>query len=364
MKKSYFPELDTLRFYAALSILVHHAYRYPEVWFGVDYNPPLLSKFTLSTNHAMTLFFTLSGFLITSILLKEKDKYKTISIKRFYFRRILRIYPVYLLIILISLLFSFIVPTYPYTSPLMFVLSSFFLANIGVLFSIISGTLGHLWSLSLEEQFYIFAPAIVKHSNSIAKIFMGIILLKWLSQLTILIIILVIYSLNLGVLWGENLIIIRDFIDSLWFECIAIGGLGAYLLHNHKNNMQLIFHPLSQYVLITLTIVLSFLPINIGGIFESILATLYSLIIVNIAGNPEHRIKIAHPILSYLGKISYGIYMYHPSISALTFIALQSIHRADNVEITVIFCIIVTLIVSAISYKYLELPFLQLKARY
>lgn len=86
MSRIYYPNLNGLRFFAALSVMIYHFY-------GTK---------TLNGHFGVTLFFVLSGFLITSLLLEEKQQTETISIPKFYIRRFLRIAPLYFFIIILS----------------------------------------------------------------------------------------------------------------------------------------------------------------------------------------------------------------------------------------------------------------------
>src|SRR5690625_5173289 len=105
---AYFNGLNALRFFAALLVLLHHnAVIRPKYGIGEGFG--WLGIFR-DGGYAVSFFFVLSGFLITYILLKEKDKTQTISIKRFYLKRILRIWPLYyLLIILGSIIIPFLI---------------------------------------------------------------------------------------------------------------------------------------------------------------------------------------------------------------------------------------------------------------
>jgi peptidoglycan/LPS O-acetylase OafA/YrhL len=82
MNKVYFPNLNGLRFFAAFSVMLYH-------FFGEG---------LINGHYGVVLFFVLSGFLITYLLFEEKEKFGKIEIKKFYFRRILRIWPLYYLV--------------------------------------------------------------------------------------------------------------------------------------------------------------------------------------------------------------------------------------------------------------------------
>src|SRR3954471_16382358 len=99
-KVIYFPNLNGLRFIAALLVIIHHTEQIKDL-FGLNshwknYHIWILGKL------GVTLFFVLSGFLITYLLLTEKKEFNTIFIKNFYIRRILRIWPLYYLVTILS----------------------------------------------------------------------------------------------------------------------------------------------------------------------------------------------------------------------------------------------------------------------
>ena len=148
IRGKYYPHIDGLRAFAVLSVLIYHAFPalFPGGFIGVD------------------VFFVISGYLITKGLLKDLDE-KTYSIASFYVRRIRRIFPAYLSVVAFTLITGIVV----YYGPELLTLaktalcSSVFLANIyfernSDYFSpnAHENPLLNLWSLSVEEQFYVF----------------------------------------------------------------------------------------------------------------------------------------------------------------------------------------------------------------
>ena len=159
----YLPGLNGIRAIAAFLVLCWHIYQYLELW-GIKTNlDNSISGF------GVTLFFVLSGYLITYLLLIEKERYGTIKIKNFYIRRILRIWPIYYLAILGSFImvisglnyfeYKTILPNYLYYI--------FMLANIPFTFGTSLYCITPLWSIGVEEQFYAFWPMLFKHSKKI-----------------------------------------------------------------------------------------------------------------------------------------------------------------------------------------------------
>jgi len=145
---SYYRSLDGIRGIAVLLVLLAH--------FGIN-RLTMPFHFSIDSETGVHIFFVLSGFLITTVLLKEKIKNETISLKTFYIRRILRIIPVaYLfLVVLIALNFFYQLRI----SVLDFSLSFLFLKNLPVKLG--SPFTAHFWSLAVEEQFYISFPLLL-----------------------------------------------------------------------------------------------------------------------------------------------------------------------------------------------------------
>jgi len=167
LKKNYFPNLNGLRFIAAIMVFIHHM-------------ELLKSSFNLSNfwenksifilgKLGVVLFFVLSGFLITYLLLEEEQQTKKINIKNFFKRRILRIWPLYYLILILSF---FILPNFQFFEfpgkPFSFsdfplkalLLYLFMLPNMAAANLASIPFASQSWSIGTEEQFYIIWPFI------------------------------------------------------------------------------------------------------------------------------------------------------------------------------------------------------------
>lgn len=164
---AYFFNLDALRFFSFLCVFFNHTIRIPETGsVAVDF---ILSLFTLKFL-GVSFSFTLSSFLITFRLLHTKEKDGTISLRKFYTNRILRIWPIYFLLlvicyILIPAILSLLgIPslTLPPILPFLFFYANFYMIEHGESFTF---ALSILWAISIEEQFYIFWGFISKHSK-------------------------------------------------------------------------------------------------------------------------------------------------------------------------------------------------------
>ncbi|HMC86217.1 MAG TPA: acyltransferase family protein, partial [Chitinophagaceae bacterium] len=112
------------------------------------------------------LFFVISGFLITTLLIKEKIKTNTINLKKFYIRRFLRIFPVFYLFLIVIIVLNFVlhlaIPWYIFLTAALY-LTNFFIYQT-------HWTMVHFWSLSVEEQYYLVWPALFKKNHNLALI--------------------------------------------------------------------------------------------------------------------------------------------------------------------------------------------------
>src|SRR5215471_8318316 len=160
------PELDGIRGIAIITVLLYHLFCYSmfrHSWTGLAH---LAMKVTENMSHGVDLFFVLSGFLITGILLDSRTDPR--YFRTFYARRALRILPLYYVVLAVILL------CYPNSGP--YVLLSFaHLSNVAPALSITMVN-GAMWSLSVEEHFYLFWPLVVRRVRPamVARIAAGV----------------------------------------------------------------------------------------------------------------------------------------------------------------------------------------------
>lgn len=354
-KHIYFPGLNTLRFYAAISVVIAHINDIGENFgeLGVRHTGyPLLNALALDVQSAVTLFFVLSGFLITYLLLQEQALSDTIDVRRFYLRRLLRIWPLYYLIVLLGFVVfplllgpSFILSNH---LPIQLVLVLVFLPNVvGGL-----GPLQHLWSIGLEEQFYLIWPWVLKTPARLLRISLGIILLK---------------ALLTPVVAAFQSDALNQFFQLLRFESMAIGALGAYLYFQQHRLLQRIYHPFAQALALSAMVFLALFDITPTPISHLITSLLFIILILNIATNSASRIQLEHPAFNALGQISYGIYMYHYPLLYVLVLTLNAlgVERGHGYNLILyVTTISGTLFIAHLSYRYFEAPFLKLKERF
>src|SRR5271169_6829716 len=163
--KVHFEGLNSLRFFAALFVVLGHI---PLNQTSVGLPHPSSGAFFFRGAFAVRFFFTLSGFLITYLLLEEDRRTGDIQVRSFYLRRICRIWPLYFSVVFFGLFFYHaalpwlgIAYRIDYTLPTALLLYSVLLPNLMNSLYTVGGILNPSWSIGVEEQFYlVWAPAV------------------------------------------------------------------------------------------------------------------------------------------------------------------------------------------------------------
>lgn len=362
-KHTWFSGLNSLRFFACALVIIMHAHNN----MGISHLPqlpefPLLFK-GLS---AVSFFFALSGFLITYLLLQERTSTNNISIKKFYLRRVFRIWPLYFIVIACGAFFYWkLVPSIhmnfegSYPHGLAIFLYSFFLANLMNSLYHVGGMLHITWSISVEEQFYLFWAPLAKKFK------------KYLPQLIIIVAVL---SLTVNILNTLNILNLSEgwqaFVSTLQFHYMAIGGGFAWMLFYKKDWLLNLGIFKKKYLQVLLTLLLSlyflFYQKTITGdcITALPIGLLFGWLIVNVSVNTRRIFSLNNKALDYLGKISYGMYMFHMPVVYATSFLFQKLHSVTSISMLFFpsFYIIVfgsTIGIASFSYHFIEQPILK-----
>jgi len=352
-KPLYLPGLNGIRAIAALIVITSH----------VDEFSYLFNKQEVGfrgkdmAQYSVTLFFVLSGFLITYLLILEKNRFNAIEFKKFYMRRILRIWPVYFLIVLIvGCLVSLggILPEDKSNLPhILYYI--FFIPNVPFALGGTFAALTPLWSVGVEEQFYAFWPLLMNKAKNIPKtllLFIGIyLLLKVALQYSP-------FSSVYHVFYITRL------------DCMAIGGLGAYLVLYKRRMLNIIYSKPMQIACWALFI--GSIVIHSFHVFSILDHEIYSLVflvlIMNVSTNPHTIIKLENKFLRFIGKISYGMYAYHMLfiflLGKLLSNLLAGIPNTVAMLIVYVLTLSLTIAFSYLSYQFLEKRFLKMKRKY
>lgn len=352
VKLKYFNNLDGLRGIAAFSVLTFHFIHDTRATNLID-NIEFLRATTKILQHGVTLFFVLSGFVITRILLNTKGNKDYFS--RFYKRRILRIFPLYYLYLIVHFyIFPSLIGSGPNLDFQKEVPIYLYLQNMEWLtgWEVIGP--GHFWSLAVEEHFYLFWPLIVFLVPN-----------KRIRLLTILLIIIAIpirlYFIQNGIDFNHN--------TFSRYDSIMIGCLIAIL--ERESNYSLPKLNL-KFLVPTLSVLLIF-----GGflyIFQShfflfkssikhiVLGLFFGLIIYSLITSNKRNIAsrmLETKLMQYFGKISYGLYVWHMMAIDIVFL-----FGMENFVINLVLSIVITIAIAHLSYYYYERYFLKLKKQH
>lgn len=394
MKKEHFKGIDSLRFFAALAVFFTHVELVKKfTGYGTHWIVPdeRITKFTAlesvlnkevgwlspliaySSALGVVFFFVLSGFLITYLLLKEKENYGEIQVKPFYFRRILRIWPLYYFIFIIGF---FVLPHFEFFAvpeqdkffnPNFwgnFILYAFFMPNLAFsIYTTAVPNIGQSWSIGVEEQFYLAWPWVIKKSKNLEKTLIRIIV--------VLILIKALLIIGSQYYPKPSLLVVKKFFAMSKIECMALGGLGAYYFYAKKSwILKIAFLRINQVLSVVLLPVLIFLtPRFLEDILYLIFAILFLIIILNVVGNEKSFFKFHFKPFEYLGKISYGFYMYHVLCIVFTIHLLeQTIGLNKDIstpEHLLLYGVsfVLSIVISSISYHIFEVKFIRWKDR-
>lgn len=395
VKKEYFKGLDSLRFFAALAVFFTHVELIKKfTGFGSHWIDPeeRITKFTVfqsvmskeidplspliaySSALGVVFFFVLSGFLITFLLLKEKEQNNSIAIKKFYLRRALRIWPLYYLIFILGF---FVLPYFDFFAVPgqdnffqqnfwgNLLLYACFMPNLAfAIYTTAVPNIGQSWSIGVEEQFYLLWPLLIRKSKNVLKSIL------WIAGTIITLKGLILLSAPFVKI--ESLIVLKKFLAMSKLECMALGGLGAYFLfHKKEQLLHIIYKPLSQILsVIMIPILIYFIPTALEDILHLLFSISFLVIILNVAGNEKSLLKFENRVLQYLGRISYGFYMFHVMCIVFTIHTLDKYIGLNN-DITtpqhiLLYGIsfLLTVAVSSLSYHIFEMAFIRLKDKY
>ena len=221
---------------------------------------------------------------------------------------------------------------------------------------------GQLWSIGVEEQFYLIWPWVVKKSKNILKTLFVIIVF-----LIVIKIILLFFLRNDP--QNTNLLIIKKFVAMLKIESMAIGGIGAWMVFKKKYFQKLLSNYFLIGAIVCVLVLIYFMPQKLQDASFLIYSVLFLIIIINVSLNTNSIIKIENKVFVFLGNISYGLYMYHLIVVAafigfLKYIGFQ-VDNSVTAQLVVYSGVIsLTIFISWLSYRYFEEWFLKLKHKF
>ncbi|SFK46712.1 acyltransferase [Caulobacter sp. UNC279MFTsu5.1] len=364
----YRPELDVLRFIAFMFVFITHRNDLAPIDPAAH---PWFHALTLTGVYGVPVFFLLSAFLITELLERERELTGGINARAFYVRRILRIWPLYFLVFFGLVFLNQVLPGAGANSPAKWLSFMLFSGNWYITFKgWIEYPVNPMWSLSVEEQFYIAIP-----------------FLAMLGRRTLI-------GVNLAVLavaYGVIVHYARGFTPTAWFsgqwtnsfvqfQFFAGGMLLALLLRGWRPNWPIVV----RIALFACAVGLWLVAYTVFGIKadnpqSTVLESLAgwplvlggaALMLVSLLGTPRRFLPAP---LIYLGRISYGLYLTHifffwlvydkfrPWLTQVTESAGIAGWR-DNIGQLIAF--VATVCLASLLYRFYETPFLRLKRRF
>lgn len=359
-----FPNLTALRFVGAFLVFLFHVFSLGrELWGDFTQSSwfQIVAKITSKGHLGVSLFFVLSGFLITYLMLHERQKTGTIQLKKFIARRILRVWPLYFVVVLFGF---FIFSWLPFGKETVheFWRYALFLSNIDEIKNGLNDSLNFLtatWSVSVEEQFYAgwaLCLALFKFRKDLHfYAFFCVIILGTLIFRTV----------NLDherMLYFHTFSVVSD---------MAIGGLLALLAFNGK--IQSFFQRAQTWKIALIYLLGCFMLFAESKIFEGFLfvfqrvfiAVFFAFMIAQQIYSPHTRFQLDHvPGLHQAGQYTYGFYLFHCIFIYYWQAIFQSLGWNNHALFFAAYFLLTfgcTLLLSRLSFNYFESPFLKLK---
>ncbi len=328
LQTQYFSSLDGLRAFAILAVVWHHA--------AAD----RISNLVLKRGFlGVDLFFLISGFLITTLLLRERDNSGDVSLKKFYWRRVLRIVPAYWLMLGVAAGIGWAGhrPVWLHDLPY----AALYISNFVVMLSPLAIT----WSLSAEEQFYLCIPALVKYAKRA---------LPYALVPCYILIVLPTFGLAPR---------LAPFFHETTFGPIMLGVMLALVLHSQRG-WGLAAPVLRRWWMPLFAVALALTVLRYPGQDMSGLPRIgiHLALLLLLASCVVRRDNLLCPVLTFwpirrIGLVSYGIYLYHMITMGMLLQFLSSGY--------VLFVLTagVTWVTAEVSFAVLERRFLKLKPR-
>jgi peptidoglycan/LPS O-acetylase OafA/YrhL len=362
-RRFYQPELDGLRFYAFLGVFVCHTLPVEDKFYsglGMPW-PWLWGPVIRSGSAGVDLFFVLSAFLITSLLLRERQQTGGISLRQFYIRRILRIWPLYFLVVTLGILFAHTIPNFWYYTqslPWYYVAGYLlFMSNwVYAIFGAPQSICAPLWTVAIEEQFYLIWPVVARMLTRRGMLIAGIVTFLFATASQVAIVLsglrggLTYFgsasrcdALALGIILALSLDRLPRLTRSLRFLLVAVGLIGL---------------PFSSWFTITNQSCSPALRVALGRLIISLAsaAILYGCMYSN------NKFLTSGWIVR-LGKVSYGLYALHFT-GLLIVLSLLHPGHGFNLLVAKALGFVMTVLLAIVSYRWVESPFLRLKSRY
>ncbi len=347
MERRWLPGLNSLRAIAAFVVLIWHVDRFSSTYGieSVGYGK------TSAAHSAVVFFFVLSGYLITWLLLCEKSK-AGVCLASFYRRRALRILPPYLLVLVWSFLLVWSEGESPIDYARQYAFYFLLIPNVANAFNFSIRCLLPLWSIGVEEQFYLVWPFILKRVQAVPRV-LGLIFLAYMGL-----------KLGLRVLEGGP---VYQLVRLTSVSSLVIGAFAGWMVFTESPLLRRVYSkPVQVFSLIFVVYCIIVEPLQLtSALQEECQAPVFACLILNVSTNPDSLLKMQNPVLSFLGTISYGIYLYHlPMMFTIGGVLgpwLCSFDDSAAIVLANVVTIVLTTAAATVSYFLVERPLLALK---
>ena len=324
--------LDTFRAIAAIVVMIGHI----ELFRFQKFESEIFSQIP-SGHTAVMMFFVISGFLITYLLTKE------------------RILPLYYLIILIS---YFLFEKAPDVKTIAFAVG--LLPNVSHALECGWAVSPQIWSIGVENLFYLFFPLImIVVPNK-----------KMIPVLCILILGFAVFPhfvdyVNIRTIQNPQLAHFNQkFFYCSKFDSLLIGCLIGFVFAQNHSLLKVLYNKWLFFSCALLAVILWLGNIETKHFNDELMSVLFAVVILNVCTNPNMNICFENRLTQFLGRISYGIYMYHWIVLLLAFRLLSLTNSTFSIILLYCFTFIVTIAVAWLSYETYEKFFLNLKTRF
>lgn len=383
----YWKELDGLRTIAFLMVFLHHAPALP-----ASLNSTWLSFIATAIARwgwaGVDLFFVLSGFLITSLLLQEKQKFGSISLKLFYARRAIRIWPAYYLVLFVLCIAIPLAqglgphPEYQRFLAAQALPLALFLGNVSLTFSLdsllevgkltafpITHAVMPLWSLAVEEQFYLTWPLIVLLVKTPKNI------MRWACAL------LVLSVASRAVLWSDSqktLLAQLPAPHTAYYHCtlahldgLMIGAIIAIAALHYPHAFSRLSKMSSMLLIVALAMIAMVMliapPLMLNTAFNvplfTIISAAFGMLLVAAFSNRWWKALLSGPLLAGPGKVTYTMYLIHYAVIAGVGMLLNGTLHEPNANwcLHVLGALLATYVLALISWWLIESRCLSLR---
>jgi peptidoglycan/LPS O-acetylase OafA/YrhL len=346
---SRFGSLDGLRALSVAAVIWHHS--------G---GGRVASEWAQHGHHGVTLFFAISGFLITTLLLRERDRHGVIDLRAFYVRRALRIFPLYYAVLLIYVVVAFVLERHSKIGQDFFSNLIYFATYTSNWFVALDGRVIFYfsWSLAAEEQFYLIWPPLMKRLGTRAR-----------AAAVVLTVVVVIALLDvlLPRWWPQSagaLMVLRV-VHNIPLA-IIVGVAAALLLHDPAG-----FARCRPWLAATrwhslLWLVLGVAAAVAPGLPWFTVHVALAMLVVACCMREDHALAplLQLPVLVYLGTISYGLYLLH--MLCKNFVGeLFAMAGIELGAFSYFFAtLLLSIVVAGLSYRFFESRFLRMKGRF